>query len=221
MKIKSLLFLSAFIFCVNAFSQVIEYVASDVIPVRSMPSGDGGTIYEENFELKGGYELSFQPTLCISTREYGYQVLLKRNGEAKEISKSYSALRKHSPRFSGDLDFRNFFFIEYYDGACYADGYMKSTGKFFMHCLMGAADAENDLLIYCEENDSAIYLMDFRNKKKHTLDNYLVLEGYNRSASHHRSFTFDEVTDKEIYLTYSGSCDDEGNEVPQSFILKR
>ncbi len=219
---KKYVFLVSFLFiCGNVFSQVIEYAASDVIPVKSMPSEDGGTVWEESFELKGGYELLFRPTLCISTREYKYQVQLRKGGKVKSMDKNYSASKKHFPRFNPALDFTNVFFIEYYDGSYYADGYMKSTGNGFMHCLIGAADAENDLLIYCEENDDSIYLMDFRNKKKRRLDNYLVFEGYHGSSWHYMCFTFDEVTDKEIYLTYSGSFDDEGNEVPQSFVLKR
>lgn len=178
----------------------------------------GTKIYEKKCSLKGGYELIVAPIIIDNINSY--IIVLEKDGNYKtlDIGIGFADNFKYYPRVP-NIDFSNYFFLEYFNGTLMYHIFSKETGKLMGVYKKGPVDIENELFISVTENH--VFLHDYVRNIEYNLSPYIENVGYEACIGFWNCISIDNVTDNEILLTYTGSYDKNGEDIVYSFSIQR
>lgn len=183
----------------------------------------------ESYNLKNDCTLIIRPiykckneSQLIYTQVYlevNHKILLILNN--KDGVERFNDAKKYLFRYEG-VDFENYFCLTRYAGAYYYYYlFDKQNGNFVMKFLRGSVDLKNNIIIFLDDSkNDEIILYDLMTQKKYKIDKYIKYGKYG-SNTYWENFKIIDVTEEKYFILFFGNYNENGDEIPQYFFIKK
>lgn len=180
----------------------------------------------KSYKLKNDYTLIIRP--CIKNWNKGQEIyteryLIKNQALIKlpfeDNIQKLNGAKKYLFRYEG-IDFNDYFCLTCFEGYNYYYLFNKATGNFEFKFIKGTVDLKYEIIIFFDENNEEMILYDLNTQKKYNLDNYIMYGKYG-SNTYWEDFKILKVTNSYYQVQYSGSYNEDGDVITQTFIIRK